>query len=57
MQRNEKHKFQLLPIADIKRLVFVCGKFYYELYHMRSRKKVRDVALIRIEQVAPFPHD
>jgi 2-oxoglutarate dehydrogenase E1 component len=40
---------------DIKTLVFVTGKFYYDLYAERETNERTDVALVRIEQLFPLP--
>lgn len=41
-----------------KRLVFCSGKVYYELAAERERQGKQDeVAIVRIEQLAPFPFD
>lgn len=40
---------------NVKRVVFCTGKIYYELDDARGSAK--DVAIIRIEQIAPFPWD
>ena len=39
----------------VKTLVFVTGKFYYDLYEQRETLKRDDVALVRIEQLFPLP--
>ncbi|WP_299222982.1 2-oxoglutarate dehydrogenase E1 component [uncultured Psychroserpens sp.] len=39
----------------IKTLVFVTGKFYYDLLEQRENLKRDDVALVRIEQLFPLP--
>ena len=38
-----------------KTLVFVTGKFYYDLLEQRKQLKRNDVALVRIEQLFPLP--
>jgi len=42
---------------NVKRVVFCSGKIYYELLETRRKEKVIDVALVRVEQLAPFPFD
>jgi 2-oxoglutarate dehydrogenase E1 component len=48
------------PAADakkVKTLVFVTGKFYYDLIAERENLKRDDVAFVRIEQLFPLPVD
>ncbi len=40
----------------VKRVVICSGKVYYDLVKARSEKKTQDVAVLRIEQLYPFPH-
>ncbi|GCD76902.1 2-oxoglutarate dehydrogenase subunit E1 [Thermaurantimonas aggregans] len=42
--------------ATITKLVFVTGKFYYELLEEREAEKHFDTALVRIEQLYPLPY-
>lgn len=39
------------------KLVFCSGKLYYELLEKRRESGVDDVAIVRIEQLSPFPFD
>ena len=45
-------------IADgeaVRRVVLCTGKVYYDLLQQRREEGVRDVALLRVEQLYPFP--
>ena len=41
----------------VKTLVFVTGKFYYDLLEEQEKQGREDVALVRIEQLFPLPVD
>jgi 2-oxoglutarate dehydrogenase E1 component len=43
--------------AHTRRIVFSSGKVYYDLLAARQARKIEDVALVRIEQMYPFPSE
>src|SRR5881394_71232 len=40
----------------VKRIIACCGKVYYDLATKRIESQRSDVAIIRVEQLYPFPH-
>ena len=40
---------------NIRRVVMCSGKVYYDLFEEREKRGVRDVYLLRVEQLYPFP--
>ncbi|MFT3815312.1 MAG: 2-oxoglutarate dehydrogenase E1 component [Acidovorax sp.] len=42
--------------AKVKRIIACSGKVYYDLVKKRTEKESKDVAIIRVEQLYPFPH-
>jgi len=40
----------------VRRIVVCCGKVYYDLLAARRERRHDDVAIIRVEQLYPFPH-
>jgi 2-oxoglutarate dehydrogenase E1 component len=47
---------QLDP-KKVKRIVLCGGKVYYDLYNRRAELEKEDVAIVRIEQLYPFPEE
>jgi 2-oxoglutarate dehydrogenase E1 component len=44
-----------LAPADVTRVVFCSGKVYFDLLEARRADEARNVAIVRIEQLYPFP--
>lgn len=44
-----------VKVADVKRVAFCSGKIYYDLLDAQKNSKVKDVALVRVEQLYPTP--
>ncbi|ARU93414.1 2-oxoglutarate dehydrogenase E1 component [Tatumella citrea] len=45
-----------LDPKNVRRVVMCAGKVYYDLLEQRRKNGQQDVAIIRIEQLYPFPH-
>jgi 2-oxoglutarate dehydrogenase complex dehydrogenase (E1) component-like enzyme len=45
------------PPDRVRRVVLCAGPIFYHLSAARRARRVRDVAIIRVEQLSPFPHD
>jgi 2-oxoglutarate dehydrogenase E1 component len=45
------------PPDQVRRVVLCSGKIYYDLLAQRRAHEVNDVAIIRLEQIAPFPEN
>ena len=44
-----------LDPSRVRKVVFCTGKVYYDLAAAREAKKIEDIALVRIEELYPFP--
>jgi len=56
------HFRRVLPEVDklvagdkVKRIVLCSGKVYYDLLETRRENKIKDVAIVRVEQLYPWP--
>ena len=46
-----------LDPKDVKRVVMCSGKVYYDLLDQRRKNEQNDVAIVRLEQLYPFPQE
>jgi 2-oxoglutarate dehydrogenase E1 component len=46
-----------VPAQQVQRIVFCSGKVYFDLLKERRKEALREVALVRIEQLYPFPSE
>lgn len=57
----EKGSFQNTIVEEsankTKNVVFLSGKIYYDVKHALEKNKIKNVTLVRIEQLYPFPKD
>ncbi|HZF24327.1 MAG TPA: 2-oxoglutarate dehydrogenase E1 component, partial [Burkholderiales bacterium] len=42
---------------NVKRVIFCSGKVFYDLRAGRQERGIKDMAIVRIAQLYPFPHD
>ncbi|NOX10133.1 MAG: 2-oxoglutarate dehydrogenase E1 component [Gammaproteobacteria bacterium] len=42
-------------VKNVKRIILCSGKVYYDLLEQREKQSLKQVAIIRIEQLYPFP--
>ena len=53
----ESEPEKLVKPEEIKKVIVVSGQAYYSLLEKRNELKSNDVAIVRIEQLAPLPHN
>ncbi len=44
-----------LDVEKVKRVIICSGKVYYELLEVRRVNRIHDIAILRVEQIYPFP--
>lgn len=43
------------PPDKIKKVILCSGQVYYDLVSEREKRKIKNIAILRLEQIAPFP--
>ncbi len=46
---------ELAPPEQVKRVILCSGKVYYDLKKTRDERAIKDVTMLRLEQLYPFP--
>ncbi len=55
--RNVIGEIDVLNPKKVRRVVLCAGKVYYDLLEQRRKNQQTDVAIIRVEQLYPYPHE
>jgi 2-oxoglutarate dehydrogenase E1 component len=55
--RNVIGEADRIDAKKVRRVIVCSGKVYYELLAYRRERKIDDVAVLRLEQQYPFPHE
>lgn len=42
--------------ANVRKVVFCSGQVYYDLIAEREKLGKKDIAIVRVEQLSPFPY-
>jgi len=45
----------LVEDDKVRKVVYCSGQVYYDLKAAREKRNIKDVAIVRVEQLAPFP--
>ena len=52
---GEKYPEKLVSPDKVRKAVFCSGQVYYDLLAHREKNDIKDVAILRIEEMHPFP--
>lgn len=54
---NRIYNERAIPHEKVRKVLVCSGQIYYDLLEFRNEQKIDDVALVRMEQLAPFPYN
>src|SRR5467141_696197 len=54
-QFRKGEKTVLVPDEKMRRVILCSGKVYFDLYEEREKRGIKDIYLLRVEQLYPFP--
>jgi len=46
-----------VTVNKVRKVILCSGKVYYDLLEYRTKNEIKDVAIIRVEQLYPFPYE
>ena len=45
----------LVQDSKVRKVLFCTGQVYYDLENERTKRKLNDIAIVRVEELSPFP--
>ena len=45
----------LVTETKVRKVIFCSGQVYFDLEAERNKRNIKDIAIVRLEQIAPFP--
>ncbi|MEE2705311.1 MAG: 2-oxoglutarate dehydrogenase E1 component [Pseudomonadota bacterium] len=56
-QRVIGEQKKLVSNSQVRRVILCTGKIYYDLVQVREKESIKDVAIVRLEQLYPWPKE
>ncbi|KRX01709.1 hypothetical protein PPERSA_01579 [Pseudocohnilembus persalinus] len=54
---HERYQNELVSKADTKKVILCSGQVFYDLLNERKEREVKDIHILRLEELCPFPYD